>query len=150
MSVALKLMAFDAEDLVVISACVQDAVLKSAEISYDPGTATLVIPVNRFVWEAKAARRRFFKKYERRRSVLTFKRVSSVKSININRDGEENVLSLLAVKFNPAADPDDPSGSIKLIFAGGAAMDLEVECLDVQLVDLSAAWSARAKPRHGD
>jgi hypothetical protein len=35
-----------------------------------------------------------------------------------------------------------------LIFAGGAALSLQVEVIEVQLGDLGGAWEAAARPRH--
>ena len=59
------------------------------------------------------------------------------------------VFSLLAVTFEPAADPAQaPSGAVVLTFAGGGGVRLEVECIEGRLADLGAAWEARAKPAH--
>jgi hypothetical protein len=34
------------------------------------------------------------------------------------------------------------------VFSGGAALRLEVECLEVQLADLGPVWKAGACPNH--
>ena len=57
------------------------------------------------------------------------------------------MLNLLAVAFE-ATDP--PAGVITLIFSGGAALRLEVECLEAELADLGPAWVTECCPAHTD
>lgn len=44
---------------------------------------------------------------------------------------------------------EDPAGKVRLDFAGGGAIELEVECIEAELKDLGAAWRARRVPNHG-
>ena len=148
MSELLKLMALDADDLLVISAHVQDSVLRSGEIEYAPDKGLLMLPINRFAWEAPAARRILFKKYQRRRSVLHFSRVNGLKSNGIDSKDETQVKSLLSISFIPTSEANDPSGQIKLDFGGGGGLLLDVECIEAQLTDLGAAWEASSRPQH--
>jgi len=138
----LKLVALDEEDLAVLSAHVQDAVLKVADLVYLAKERRFVIAMNRFTWEEAGRQKRG---YERRRAALTFDRVSSVKTSHIRRDRGEAVLDLLAVKFESG---DAPAGAVHLIFAGGGAVRLEVECIEGRLADLGTAWATPAKPSH--
>ena len=147
MSEPLKLMALDADDLTVISTYVQDAVLKSSEIKYNSAGKQITLGMNRFAWEVKSSRRWFFKKHERRLSALTFNRVLRVRSKGIEINNSEQTLSLLTIEFTQD-QADSPAGSIKMIFGGDAVLELDVECIEVQLTDLGAAWSAAHKPRH--
>jgi hypothetical protein len=55
------------------------------------------------------------------------------------------VLNLLAVEF---AETDMPAGVVTLVFSGGAALRLEVECLEVELADLGPVWTTAACPIH--
>ena len=50
---ALKLVALDDEDLNIISAHTQDAVMKVADLEYLPAAKRFVLPMNRFAWEVK-------------------------------------------------------------------------------------------------
>lgn len=138
----LKLAALDVEDLTVISACVQDAVLKTGEISYKPGEKRLMLPVNRFAWEKSGERLNI---PERRRAILHFDRVLAVRTAGIDRKKPEGVLSMLAVQFKAT---DEPAGTVEISFAGGATMRFDVECIEAQLADLGSAWAAKAKPKH--
>ncbi len=138
----LRLIALDAEDLAIVSAHVQDAVLKAQDINWMAKENRFVIAMNRFAWEEERGRRR---EHQRRRSALYFARVNNVKSTGIDRKAGGEVLSLLAVRFETG---DAPSGEIVLDFAGGATIRLAVECVEAQLNDLGPAWSTQHAPRH--
>ena len=139
---ALKLAALDAEDLAVVSACVQDAVCKVGDIEWLPKEKRLLVKLNRFVWEKldPAA-----KTFERRRACLHFARVEAVKSARIRRDAPDAVLSLLTVRFE---ETESPAGHVLLDFAGGGCIRLDVECIEAGLADLGAAWSTDKLPVH--
>lgn len=143
MDAALKLVALDEEDLKIVSAHAQDAVMKLADIDYRAGEKRLLVAMNRFVWEKPDGV--FTRRNERRRSVLHFERVLGVRSTGIDRDNREAVLSLLAIRFVPS---EAPAGTIELIFSGDAAIRLEVECIEARLADLGAAWDTRSRPAH--
>ena len=138
----LRLAAIDAEDLAVVSAHVQDAVLKVGDMAYLPHEHRFVVAMNRFIWEKADGRRR---DYERRRAALTFDRVTAVKLSRIDRQRPDAVLELLAANFEPT---DEPGGTVTLVFAGGGAVQLTVEVIEVRLADLGAAWATGAKPTH--
>ena len=141
----LRLAAMDAEDLAVISACVQDAVLKVGDMAYLPRERRFVVAMNRFIWEKADGKRR---DYERRRAALTFDRVKSVKLSRIDRNRPDAVLELLAVNFTATAANEEPGGFVTLVFAGGGAVQIGVEVIEVRLADLGAAWATAAKPAH--
>jgi len=138
----LRLAAVDEEDLAVISAYVQDAVLKVGDLVYLPKEHRFALAMNRFTWEKAEGRR---KDYERHRAALTFDRVLSVKTSGIERARTEAVLELLAVSFD-ATDP--PAGHVTLVFAGRGAVQLEVEVIEARLADLGPAWATGARPTH--
>ena len=63
------------------------------------------------------------------------------------------MVSLLAIKFTPngrdeGSTETDPGGMIELLFAGGGAIRLTVECIDAELSDLTGPWAASGKPMH--
>ena len=126
----LKLIALDAEDLAVISAHVQDARVHTSDIIWRQGEKRLVVGMNRLDWEqtlaGEAAPRRLI-------AALRFDRVLSCKSRNINPGGPEAVLELLGIEFHPT---EAPGGSAVLLFSGGEALRLDVECLECELSDL--------------
>lgn len=139
----LKLVALDEKDLDIVSAHTQDAVTKVGDLAYLAETKSFVVPMNRFAWESSKG---FFRKrHERRRSVLHFDRVLAVKLSGVDRSKGDDVLSLLAIRFHEA---EAPAGSVELVFSGGGIIRLDVECIEVRLTDLGAAWEAGARPIH--
>lgn len=142
---ALKLAALDGEDLVVISAHVQDAVLHVGDLIWSPARNRFAFVMNRFAWEAGGQGRRRTA-YQRRRAAVHFDRVISVRSTGIDRARPDRVLSLLAIEFS---EGDAPAGEVKLVFAGGAEIRLEVECIEAQLADIGGVWQTGTKPAHG-
>ena len=141
----LKLLALDEEDLKIVSAHVQDAVMKVGDLEFLPPRGLFVMPMNRFAWEIKTG---FLGgRPERHNSVLHFDRVLSAKLSGISRAKPDEVLSLLAIAY---ATTDVPAGTVDLVFSGGGAIRLEVECVEARLVDLGAAWEASSRPAHKD
>lgn len=141
MSDCLKLAALDAEDLEILSAHIQDAVLKVGDIDWRPRERRLALPLNRFAWEGVARG----ETPQRRRSVLHFTRVMALRSQGLPLQRKDEVLSLLSIRFTPG---DAPSGDIDLVFSGGATLRASVECIEASLADLGAVWAARAVPAH--
>ena len=144
-SALLKLAAFDVDDLTVISAQLQDAVLKVGDIEYLRRQQKLVMIVKRFDWESAEERRAA--SYRRRLAGVQFTRVRSVLSRNIQQESKDGVLMLLAVGFEPG---ESPAGNIVLTFAGGGVMRLEVECIEAKVEDLGPEWETLHKPVHDE
>jgi hypothetical protein len=140
----LTLSAQDTEDLEIISARLQDAVAKVKDLAWLPQTRRFAALFNRFEWE-KASRRK--SSASRVRAGLTFETVLSAKSNNIRYGNPEAVLSLLAIRFT-ANGSEDPGGVIELIFSGGGAIRLEVECIEAVLSDVGESWAALGRPEH--
>jgi hypothetical protein len=138
----LKLIALDSEDLEVISAHVQDAVVRVPDMGYARADRRFAVLMNRFAWETEAGRRN---KGLRKRAALHFDSVQSVATQGFDPNASEGVLNLLAITFAPV---DGPAGIIEISFAGGGTVRLGVECLEARLTDLGAAWAATAKPAH--
>lgn len=134
----LRLSALDIEDLAVISAQMQDAVLLAGDMRYDPKRRQFVLLANRYAWDAAQAP-------QRRRTGLHFDRVLAVKTLNMGGLEKDEVMSLLSVTF---AEIEAPGGEVLLSFSGGATVRLIVECLECQMADLGPAWGASAMPRH--
>lgn len=140
----LKLTALDAEDLSVLSAHLQDAVMLVGGMKFLPGENRFAAVLNRFDWHG-AEKGAKGKPYERRRAGLRFDRVLSVKAQKIRQGKDDAVLELLAIEFTPT---DEPAGHVTLVFSGGGAIRLEVECLEAALADLGPIWEATSRPEH--
>ena len=139
----LRLMAGDAEDLGVISACLQDAVAKLGDFAYLPDQRRFAFVTNRFIWEAAGERRSDL--YYRVRAGVHFDDVITAKFLNLRSDAKDAVVELLAIRFEAG---EDGAGIIAMDFAGGGAVRLEVESVNAYLSDMSDPWRTRAKPEH--
>lgn len=137
---ALKLVALDSEDLAVMSAHLQDAVLKVGDMAFLPREHRFALVANRFDWEGAVSGLR-----RRRRTGLAFARVMAARVAGLDLSRKDAVLNLLAVTFR---ETESPSGHIDLVFSGGAAVRLEVECLEGQMSDLGPAWETSCCPAH--
>jgi hypothetical protein len=126
----LKLMALDADDLVVISAHVQDARVRTSDIIWRQGEKRLVVGMNRLDWEQKLSGETTPRRLI---AALRFDRVLSCKSRNINLEAPEAALELVGIEFHPGVAP---GGSAVLIFSQGGVLRLDVECLECELTDL--------------
>jgi hypothetical protein len=142
----LKLVALDAEDLAIISAHLQDAVMKVGDLAFLPRAKRFAVLANRFDWldaidnDAGDDRR-----LARRRTALRFERVLSAQVQGIDLKAPGAVTSLLAIGFEPG---EPPAGQVTLQFAGGGAIRLNVECVEAELRDLGPVWQASSKPQH--
>ncbi|MFL6816630.1 MAG: DUF2948 family protein [Bradyrhizobium sp.] len=130
MAAQLKLIALDADDLMVISAHVQDARVKVPDIIWRQNEKRLVVGMSRLDWEQSLAGET---SPRRLIAALRFDRVLACKSRNIDLGSPDAALELLAIEFHPA---EPPSGSAVLLFSHGGALRLDLECLECELTDL--------------
>lgn len=152
----LKLQACDAEDLQIIAACLQDALVPVRDMVFLPRQRRFVLLLNRFRWEAGAsapptampeedasfeAKEEPGPRFERIHSGLCFDRVRRVHSRGIRRRDKDEILELLTISTD--------GRSVLLLFAGGAAIRLEVDAVRCFLEDLGEAWPTRWRPSHG-
>jgi len=138
----LKLLAFDRDDIEVVSAHLQDAVVKVSDVHWRANEKRVVIGLNRFDWEAALGPQPL---YRRRLAALRFDRVLACRCKHVQPHEKDAVLNLLAVEF---VETDAPGGIVTLLFSGGSALRFEVECLEAELADLGPCWTAAKCPEH--
>lgn len=139
----LKLAAFDAEDLAVISAAMQDAIVKTGEMTFIAAEKRFALVCNRFAWEVNAGRTQ--PPYERRRTGFQITRALRAELAGLDLSRPDDVLELLSISFEIT---DDPSGIVLLAFSGGASVRVHVECLELAMSDLGGAWATDNLPQH--
>ncbi|PZA10338.1 DUF2948 domain-containing protein [Rhodopseudomonas palustris] len=127
----LKLLAFDPDDLSVISAHVQDARVEIGDIVWRQAEKRLVIGLHRLDWEQTLSGEPV---PGRLIAALRFDRVLACKSRAIDMTARAEALELIGLEFNAAAEP--PGGSVVLMFSRGGMLRLDVECLECALTDL--------------
>lgn len=136
----LRLLAFDADDLSVVSMHLQDAVLKASDVAFLAREQRFALVCDRFDWGAAEG-----DACARRRTGLRFESVRAVKARDVPQ-GSEAPLHLLALRFEPGTAP---AGTVELVFAGGAGLRLEVDCIEASMDDLGALGTAQSTPNHG-
>ena len=139
----LKLLATSDEDLRVIAAHLQDAIVSVQDIANLEKNRIFLIQLNRFMWED--IEKGVFRKNKRIRTVLKFDNVFSVKSKNINAKNDKNFLDFLTIECNLLPDK---SYEIKLIFSGDSVIKIKSEVIDVTLNDQGTPWETKTQPKH--
>lgn len=141
----LRLRAFDTDDLQVISALVQDAVLPASEMRWSRKDRRFALLLNRFRWEESAAP----KQAERVQSVLSIEDVTAVKVQGLSQHDPDLVVSILTISFEPSTDG---AGRVLLTLAGDGAIACEVEALEVMMRDVTRPYGAPSgkTPAHLD
>lgn len=122
---SLKLVAFDAEDLAVVSAHLEEATLTRAEMIW-------LKPAQRFVLVARR-RDREEEGAPHHLTGLHFERVTKVQTLGFP-DDKTAPLKLMGIAFFAK---NGPAGEVSLLFDGGMAIRLHVECLEAQMSDLA-------------
>lgn len=137
----LRLWARDSDDLPVLSALVQDAVLTARDMRHVRRSRRFALLVNRFRWEARARAGARGRPCERVRSLIVIGDVVRAAARGIAPDAPDTVLSLLSIGFAPGPDG---TGRVVLHFAGDGEVACDVECLDIAVRDVSRPWQAAA------
>ncbi|HUA52758.1 MAG TPA: DUF2948 family protein [Candidatus Sulfotelmatobacter sp.] len=141
MSERLKLRARDADDLQVLSACLQDAILPISDLAWEREARRFVMVANRFCWERVDDRHDAF---DRVNCGVTFETVNAVKLRRIDRRDRSLMLSLLTIDLEPL-----PTGiALTLLCADNRDIRLEADTLAVQLEDFDGPWPTRNRPSH--
>lgn len=137
----LKMIAQDLEDLQIMSAHLQDAIVHLSSMSYDSETKTFRLLANRFCWEHGEMTHEDEPLYHRVHSGLEVHHVKRVLHKGIDMKGEKRAHNLLAIHN------DDPN-AIHVVFSDGGELRLEVEDVKLHLGDVQHPWPTRKKPTH--
>ncbi|MDA8586649.1 DUF2948 family protein [Rhodobacteraceae bacterium] len=145
---SLRLRAEDTEDLTVLAALVQDAVLPASEMTWKKSKRRFACLINRFRWEDKVVSDRLGRPPERVQSLLVIDDVFALKQQGLaGEDMSDAVLSLLTMTFEPG---EDGTGRMILTLAGDGAIAADVEAINVTLQDVTRPYQAPSKktPSH--
>jgi hypothetical protein len=137
---ALKLRAEDAEDLAVISACLQDALVALRDLAYVPEERSFLFVANRFRWENGLRPAPGEVPFERTLCGVAFRDVTAASYSGFRRSDDGRILSLLAIRFE--------EGAVLLEFSGGAAIRLDVARILCHASDVGEPWPTPWQPRH--
>jgi hypothetical protein len=141
MSAKLKLRAEDAEDIAVIAACLQDALVQVSDIAYLPDERRFVMVANRFCWEG-CGEADGGEPFSRVHCGVVFDGVGRVRLKKIDRKKPGRTLELLTIRTG--------DGLVELMFAGGAEIRLDVAAVSCHIDDMDEPWPTRLRPSHAD
>jgi Protein of unknown function (DUF2948) len=141
---ALGLRAEDADDLAVISACLQDALVVVRDLAFFPEDQAFVLVANRFRWERSLRAAHGESGHQRTLCGVTIATVAGASYTGFRRSEEDRILCLLAIR-----EEDDGDGrAIRLTFSGGAEIRLEVARTLCVAKDLGEPWPTQWQPQH--
>src|SRR4030088_2269136 len=106
----LKLLVFDEEDLAVVSANLQDAIVRANDMAFLQREQRFALPAARFNWMAADEGR-----CERLQTGIHFVRVANVRTSAFRPGKPEQVLNLLSIVFELG---ETPSREVVLTFSG--------------------------------
>ena len=141
----LKLIDKNDQDLRVISAHLQDSIVKTSDIANLKKNKIFLMQLNRFMWED--VEKGVFRKNKRIRTVLKFENVLKATSKNVNQKKNDRFLDFLAIEMFKMPDKNF---EMNLIFSGDVVIKLVVEAIEVTLDDQGSSWESKNKPRHDD
>ena len=140
----LRLKAVDADDLSVIAACLQDALIPLSEMVYLPNERRFLAAFTRFRRECLADPD-CCDGLTQCHSVLRFEGVECVKHHGIDPRFGAVKLEFLTMA---AQTGEDGVVTVVLIFAGDMALQLRMRAIAATLCDFGDPWPATATPRH--
>jgi hypothetical protein len=140
----LRLRAEDADDLALISACLQDALVAVSDLAYDSEAGAFVFVANRFCWEGAVGEGSAPARFERTLCGVAFHGVEQVAYRGFQRTEEDRILSLLAIRCGTASG----GTAIDLDFSAGAAIRLKAAAIRCHARDLGKPWPTAWRPDH--
>lgn len=154
----LKLKAEDTEDIIILSAYLQDAITKMADIAFQNQGRRFVMMLNRYVWENRCpetgeilpdpdldAEQNQRMACSRVRTGLHFNDVLKISSQNIVTSLKEQPMELLSIE---AYTNKNSTHIIDFIFAGEGVIRLECETVTAYMQDIGEPWPAKCHPKH--
>ena len=139
----LKLIAKTKEDLRVVSAHLQDAIVNVSDIANLRKSKMFLMQLNRFMWED--VEKGVFRKNKRIKSVLKFENIVKVYSKNINQLKKNKFLDFLTIE---TIQMPDNNYEMKIVFAGNSMIKIISEVIEVTLDDQGSAWDTKNMPQH--
>jgi hypothetical protein len=137
----LKMLAEDSDDLQVIAACLQDALIPLSGMDYDQEGGHFHLVANRFCWECDPELCEGSPYYARVAAGLAFHHVKDVQKKAIDLKNKEELVNLLTIH-------NSEDGCIHLIFSGGSEIKLKVDKLCCHLKDVDEPYATPQRPCH--
>ncbi len=141
----LRMIACDGNDLEVIAACLQDALVPLSGLEYDKDGGRFHLVANRFCWECESDDQiKGISCYTRVPAGLAFHHVTEVQKKGLTLQNKSELVNLLTIHHG------EDNTSIHLVFSGGAEIKLTIDKLSCHLQDMDEPYPTPHKPQHGE
>ena len=135
---ALKLHAQSSDDIEMLSALLQDALIAGADMVFDKAENTFMLVANRYCWELQDTGQQM-----RCMCGVKFGTIGAVRTRGMTAD-KTQFYNLLAIEYDKAAQ------HIMLVFSGGVGIQLEVSRIMIIVRDLAEPHPSFARPDHSE
>ena len=144
----LKLLARDTDDLVIVSAQLQDAIVPMTDVTYLAAERLFVMAVNRFMWNAVPTGSDDADDTTPEGGPVFLRcscgvRIRNVERVQLRRLDLHDSGRILELLHLYAED-----GIVHLIFADGPDIRITVSELEISLEDFGEPWPTRRTPSH--
>ena len=148
----LRLLAHDGDDVGILSALLQDAIVPGSDMNFDNRLHEFMIVANRFCWElepfANVKSSDGKPIYERRLCGIRIARVRSVQHYNWPEARQYELFNLLAFGLVDMAEQQKEGAVLQFEFSGGSSLRLNVDDVDIVLADLDVGHPTSLRPGH--
>ena len=148
----LRLLARDGDDIAVVSALLQDAIIPGADMEFNRKTNQFILVANRFCWEipplADVTSSDGKPVHERRLCGMRIGHVVAVQHHNWPEMRQDALFNLLALRHVDMAEKAGEETSLQFEFSGGSSLRLITDKIDIALADLDAGHPTSLQPAH--
>ena len=134
---SLKLKAADAEDVEVLSAILQDAIVPLCDVAFQPDEKTFIMVAQRLKREAHEDT-----VPERICCAVNIRGVVAVQCQGLDLNEEGRILDLLAIRSE--------NNTVTFLFAAGARIRLQLDGWSMFIEDFGEPWPSVCTPCHDD
>jgi hypothetical protein len=148
----LRLLARDEDDIAVVSALLQDAIIPGADMEFKRKTNQFFIVANRFCWEiqpldgVKSSAGKPV--HQRRLCGICICHVTAVQHQNWPDMRQDELFNLLALRYVDMAKHTGKGVGLQFEFSGGSSLRLLTDDIDITLADLDTGHPTSLQPAH--
>ena len=148
----LRLLARDEDDVTVVSALLQDAIIPGRDMKFNRKTNQFILVANRFCWEIPpldgVTSSDGRPVHERRLCGICIRHVSAVQHHNWPDIWQDALFNLLALRHDDMAEQAGEGVGLQFEFSGGLSLRLLTSATDITLADLDVGHPTSLKPAH--
>jgi hypothetical protein len=148
----LRLLAHGEDDVAVVSALLQDAIIPGADMEFNRNTNQFIIVANRFCWEIQpldgVTSSDGKPVHERRLCGICIRHVTAVQHHDWPDMRQGALFNLLALRYVDMSKHTGEGVGLQFEFSGGSSLRLLTDEIDITLADLNAGHPTSLQPAH--